>query len=303
MEKGLWGYTQGTEVVPTATDADKKEKEIKEYRMKSDKTYSLIAMNVTKRLQVHIANTENPKLAWELLEKHFNFVSITEIVRINRSFYAASMREGDDLMEHITKMTAIAERLRELKDDVSQQKFAVTVLGSLPESYDNFLTSLNARDAQNMDWDDIKPLLVEEFMKRKEKEQKKKDDEALFMYRQGPSGKGGGKGRWGDNDKGQDGGQDKKKFPPKKYPPQGPPQCWKCKEWGHKQWDCTAGSEEGNFVDSDCGNKRVKLEKESSPFLESDVALLMSNDNDDASFERVELEKKVLPFSRAMWLW
>ena len=188
--------------------------------------------------------------------------------------------------------------MRELKDDVSPQKFAVTVLGSLPESYDVFLTSLNARDAQNMDWDNIKPLLVEEFMKRKEKEQKKKDDEALFTYRQGPSSRGGGKARGGDNDRGQDGGQDKKKFPPKKYPPQGPrgpPQCWRCKEWGHKHWECTAGSEEGNFVDSDSGNKRVKLEKESSPFLESDVALMTSTGNDDASFERVELEKESSP--------
>jgi hypothetical protein len=105
MQSGLWGFVTGDEPAPVATEADKKEKELREYRLKCEKTYSIIAINVQKSLQIHIASTTNPKTAWETLEKQFQFVSITKIVRLNRKFFAATMDEGEDLMEHITKMT------------------------------------------------------------------------------------------------------------------------------------------------------------------------------------------------------
>ena len=64
------------------------------------------------------------------------------------------------------------------------KKFATAVLGSLPESYDNFLTSLNARNADDLDWENVKGLLIEEYMKRKEKNEKEESaDNVLFANR------------------------------------------------------------------------------------------------------------------------
>ena len=188
MDKGYWGYVTGDEPAPVITETDKKEKEVKEYRRTCEKAYSLIALNVQKNIQIHISSITDPKVAWDTLEKQFQFVSITEIVRLSRAFYAATMEEGSDIMKHITKMTALAERLRELKEDISSKKFATTVLGSLPESYELFLSSLNARDADNMDWEQIRPLLIEEFRKRKQKEEKR-EEEALLVKRNSSMGR------------------------------------------------------------------------------------------------------------------
>ena len=69
-------------------------------------------------------------------------------------------------MEHLTHMSSLAEQLRELKEEISSTKFATVVLGNLPESYDTFLTSLNARNADDLDWEDVKGLLIEKYMKR-----------------------------------------------------------------------------------------------------------------------------------------
>ena len=66
-------------------------------------------------------------------------MSITQIVRLNRKFYAANM-QGGDMMKHLTYMTSLAEQLRQIKEDISTRKLATVVLGSLTESYDNFLT-------------------------------------------------------------------------------------------------------------------------------------------------------------------
>ena len=60
-------------------------------------------------------------------------------------------------------MTELANRLRELKEDISERKFATRILGSLPESYCVCISTLNARSADQLNWDEIKPLLIEEY--------------------------------------------------------------------------------------------------------------------------------------------
>ena len=167
MERGLWGFTQeGQDTPPASTDPPSVRNS---FRLRLDKAYSLIALSVEKSLQVHIASTNDLLEAWQILQKQFEFVSVTQIVRLNRKFYTATMPEGADLLQHLTYMTSLAKQLREMKEDISPRKFATVVLGSLPESYDNFLTSLNARNAEDLDWENIKGLLIEEYMKRKEK--------------------------------------------------------------------------------------------------------------------------------------
>ena len=72
MERGLWGFTQeGQETLPedSATAAVKNA-----FRLRSDKAYSLIALNVEKDLQVHISSVTNPLEAWKILQKQFEFV-------------------------------------------------------------------------------------------------------------------------------------------------------------------------------------------------------------------------------------
>ena len=140
------------------------------YRPRSDKAYSLIALSVDKSLQLHISSTTDPREVWEILRKQFECVSIAQIVRLNRRFYAATMKQGTGLMEHLTYMTSLAEHLRELKEEITPQRFATVILGSLPESYDNFMSSLNATKMGELNWDNVKGLFIEEHKKREEKE-------------------------------------------------------------------------------------------------------------------------------------
>lgn len=62
------------------------------------------------------------RIAWKTLQKQFEFVSITQIVPPNRNFYTTTMKEGTDKMENLTYITTQAEELRELKEEVSNQK-------------------------------------------------------------------------------------------------------------------------------------------------------------------------------------
>ena len=119
MERSLWGFIDGREEVPESTA---EASAILKYQNRSDRAYSIIALNIERSLQIHIASTSIPKEAWDILSNQFAFVSITHMVRLSRKFYAATMDENGDLMKHITHMTNLDEQLRELKEDISSQK-------------------------------------------------------------------------------------------------------------------------------------------------------------------------------------
>ena len=68
---------------------------------------------------------------------------VTQIVHINRKFYAASMKDAD-LMQHLTHMTYLSEQLPEMNEEISSKKFPRVALGSLPESYNNFLMNYDS---------------------------------------------------------------------------------------------------------------------------------------------------------------
>ena len=102
----------------------------------------------------------DPLPVWKILQKQFEFVSVTQIVRLNRQFCAANIKEGADLMQHLTHMTSLAEQLGEMNENISSKKFATVVLGSLRESHDNFLTSLSARSVDDLDREKVKGFSI-----------------------------------------------------------------------------------------------------------------------------------------------
>ena len=57
-------------------------------------------------------------------------------------------------MANITYMTRLAEQLRDMKE-ISDKKFATVVLRSLPESYENFISSLNAQKVEDLKWEKL----------------------------------------------------------------------------------------------------------------------------------------------------
>ena len=177
MEKGLFSIADGSEKKPDGTDA----KALTAWKLRSDKAYSLIALSIEPSLQIHISATSSPTEAWGILQKHFEIVSISHIVRLTRRYYAAKMGEEEDLLSFITKMISIAQELRELNEEISDKKFAIVILGCLPDSFDNFLTSFNSKPADDLTWDYVKNLLTKEYFKRKDRIETRTNEAHHFL--------------------------------------------------------------------------------------------------------------------------
>ena len=253
MEKGLLGFIDGSELPPE--DDDDSPKARATFKSRSEKAYSLIAMNLEQSVQIHVMDTTNPMYAWEILEEQFSFVSVAQKVRLSRKFYTAKMEENDDLMEHLSVMGSLAQQLRELDEDISSHKFATTVLGSLPPSYDNFVTSLNARNIDDFHWDAIKGALMEEDSKRKEKRNQNNRDDVFFTGSRRGGGHYGGAARrqqrFGGNNRSnsnqQHGGNHG-----------GNNGCYNCGQFGHIARNCqnriTINNQQRNGYNNNSGN-------------------------------------------------
>ena len=184
MQQGLWGLTNGTEDRPDIKEEDKKKDEnvklIKAWQLRNDKAYSMIALNVEKSLQVYVNETTDAKEAWKILEDQFAITTVPHVVRLSRRFFAAVMGEKGDVFKFITRMTTMAQELRDCGEDISMKKLATTVLGALPPSYDNFLTSFNTVSMNDVSWDSVKSLLIEEYTKREERLNRNENNQPSF---------------------------------------------------------------------------------------------------------------------------
>ena len=293
MERGLWGYVNGSIVKPevkvenvaqniSKEEATKSKEKLDEYNLKADKAYSLIALSVNKDLQIIVQTSSTAKEAWENLQNQFDFVSAGQLVRLSRRFFGARMDEGGDLMKHITEMTSMAEQLREMEEEVSSKKFAVTILGSLPESYENFVTSMNTRDASQIEWSNVQGALMEEYEKRKDKHKQKIDNEALFSssddnWRRGSNNSRGGRGgafhgRGRGSNRGFSRGVSNRGQSTRPTPYRFMGTCYNCHNVGHRANDCPE-------VRENEGEQASVAEI----FHEEDFALLVIDSHDNAN--------------------
>ena len=122
--------------------------------------------------------------------------------------------------------------------------------GSLPESYNNFVSGLNIHTADELNWDNIKGPLIEEYMKRKDKrdQQSSSNEKRKFPSRGRNTSnyprnyQAGGHGRSGFRSRdsyynARDGRDDREKSRGAK--------CHKCKLFGHVVKNCPLNKKGG----------------------------------------------------------
>ena len=146
------------------------------------------------------------------------------------------------------------------------------------------MTSLNARNAKDLGWENIKGLLIEEYMKRKEKNEKQKPDDALFT-RKGPSVRGRSHTRGSHFGNSRTGSRDCKSSSysrgHQEQPNEGQrevrgPKCLRCSRIGHVVKNCPLNKR--NSV-----NIAENSERSESQGFESDDVALSSSTNDRTS--------------------
>src|SRR6202522_114211 len=164
---------------------------------------------------------------WKDLEGHFQNRSRMVSVDLRRRLQDQRCPEKGDIIAHFAILRTMREDLAAMGQPLSENDFYAIILGSLPGSYDPYISAVNATSGvlgKTISADDLILTITEEYERRNLKSKDGKKDENVALYSN-------------DAEKGQKGGSSSKKNV----------ECYNCKKKGHYKSECWApgGGKEG----------------------------------------------------------
>jgi len=78
------------------------------------------------------------------------------------------MQEGDDMLVHINTVKALADQLRSIEVNITDEDVYMVLLMSVGPSFDNLVTSLESMSTKDVDLQFIVVRFLHEVSKRKE---------------------------------------------------------------------------------------------------------------------------------------
>ena len=159
--KGLWEITEGTEVVEEGA----RQQDIRYFKKRENMALATICLGVAESLQIYVRNSKCAKETWDALEDHFEEKTLSRKIMVRRKLYQARMKGS--MVEHINYVRTIADQLESLDDPVSEKDLVMVLLSSLPDHYNNLLTTLETLDEERLRWQYVRDRLLTEFEHRK----------------------------------------------------------------------------------------------------------------------------------------
>jgi hypothetical protein len=104
--------------------------------------------------------------AWEALCGVHEAKTIGDKLFLRRRFFTIKMQEGDDMLVHINMVKALADQLRSIEVNITQEDVYMVLFMSLPPSFDNFVTSLESMSTKDVHFQFIIPRLLHEVSKK-----------------------------------------------------------------------------------------------------------------------------------------
>ena len=80
---------------------------------------------------------------WTKLEKLYMTKSLTNRILLKRQLYSLRMKEGSSITDHLNTFNTLSVQLDSIEVKFDSEDKAVTLLCSLPESWDHFVTSIS----------------------------------------------------------------------------------------------------------------------------------------------------------------
>lgn len=150
--KELTGYIDGSITKPEETETDALKKWIKE----DGEARLLLLVNIADSEMVHVSDLGTAAEMW----KKFRMVKESSSrLAARKKLHRTFAKEGDDLAEHIIKVTSARKELHAMGVQIQARDFLEFLMASLPESWDVFTTTyVDAHDSS------MKKLTPEDFI-------------------------------------------------------------------------------------------------------------------------------------------
>lgn len=136
----LLDYVDGTMEQPTdETRTDDQ----KQWKSKDQRALSAIRLRVGDAALVYIAGSKTSKDAWDTLKAMYEVRGAIGIITMRRKLFRTQCKDGGNVKEHIRMLKGLIKELAVLGSKISDKEFSITLLTSLPDSWDAFISSID----------------------------------------------------------------------------------------------------------------------------------------------------------------
>ena len=261
--RGLYGHLDGTVAKPNDPPTRPDNSVLTQEEVSMSKNYAKklatyiqeeaivfqqIASTIPDSLYLKIKGKLTVKEAWDALKADFEKWSRMITIELCRRLHEIRCAETGNICTHFDNIQTMREELASLGTALSEPDFSAVILGSLPKSYDQFISAVIATASvlkRDLDPEDLMQTIIDEYDRQSTRSgiPKEKGLDAAFFAR-GANNRGGKAGKRMNRDV----------------------KCFNCHKKGHKKMDCwvKGGGKEGQ-------GPRSKERKEKGGELKKEV--------------------------------
>lgn len=137
LELEIWDHVSGNTPRPTEAVL------LPEWKKKDAKALRAIRFRVANKNVVYVQDATSSKEAWDTLAETFRPAGPIGIVTTRRKLFRAQCPEGGDIEEHLRQLRGYRSELHTFGQTLSDSDFSMTVLTSLPDSWDPFIRAID----------------------------------------------------------------------------------------------------------------------------------------------------------------
>ena len=214
--------------MPATTSDGKDTAVLEKWETDCDNTFATLCLAITDSEMSHIEECTTAAEVWTKLAKVYEAKGVTQELYLRKQLSNFKLDDGNTIQQHINKLNEIVKQLASIREKISNRSIAMTLLSSLPKSYNMLKVSLgNTPDKITTDL--IKQWALEEEARIKEEDSDVEMSENVALFSQ--KGKGKAKNAKPTKGKGKGKKDDENNNKPK-------PKCSHCKRTGHKEANC-----------------------------------------------------------------
>ena len=140
MKDRLWGFVSGIEAAPAETDANKYRK----FVTQRDKALAIIVLSVNPSLLYMLGEPKDPGAVWKKLADQFQKKTWANKLALRCRLNNLRLQEGESVQNHVKAMTQLSHDLSVIVAAMVEEDKVVTLLASLPDSFNMLVTVLRA---------------------------------------------------------------------------------------------------------------------------------------------------------------